>query len=53
MKRLIYSIIGTLCYPAVMIVKHFVKDEVNLAAIAGIIVGICTTCIIISFITED
>lgn len=53
MKKLIYSIIGALCYPAVITVKHFVKDEVTCAGVAGIVVGICLTCIIISFITED
>lgn len=53
MKKLIYSDIGTLCYPAVMIVEHLVKDEMTRTGIAGIIVGICLTCIITSFITED
>ena len=46
MKHFVYSLISVLCFPAVIVIQHFVQDKTTEAGLAGLVTGICLTCLI-------
>lgn len=46
MKRFVYGIIGSLCYPTVLLIQHFISNKELSIGLCGIVVGICLTCLI-------
>lgn len=49
-KHLIYSFISLLCFPTVIVIQHFVQDKTTATGLVGLVIGICLTCLIHSFI---